>query len=276
MFPNEPTLSNSLDPSIKSIKQNVHTAVGDIRQPWIDLGNKCGVSEFTSKALFTLGMMRRYVLSANAVLKEMRHHGFLSAYSLICSGIELLGRCTHQSLEVRQHPVSLSTERLEAGLNYIRNPRLHQGVIIETNHYTNSAGGYNTQDLVNLRNLVTHGACISKSSSIKADIELLHNLRVLIYGVPFDEIDPHLGQGPHKGALDRYCEELLAGDSNRCNQLASAAISPSPTHLQGGDFPLSTQVVNEMRNHVQRNLSGNNFPVSGGYSKRKDYFQLYR
>jgi hypothetical protein len=275
MFPNEPALSQSFDPSITSIDQNVRNTIGDIRQPWVEMGNQCGVSEFAAKALFALGMMRRYILSANAVLKEMRYHGFLSAYSLLSSSVELLGRCIHRDIEVRQHPVRHSGRRLKAGLEYIRNPSLQQGVIAETNHHTDAVGGYNVGDLMNLRNLVVHGACISHVPGIKADIELLHHLRVLLYGVPFDEQDPHLGLGPHRGALDRYCEELLAGDQNRCNQLATAAISPSPTRLQGGDFPFSVQVVNEMREHVQQNLATNRFPLSGSYSDSEDFFRLY-
>jgi hypothetical protein len=274
MFPYQPALSQFLDPAVP-VSQTVRTAIGDIQQPWIDLGQVCGVSAFAAKALFSLGMMRRYILSANAVLKELRFHGFLSAFALLSNTIELLGRCTHLELEKRQHPTAQSTERLKAGFEFVKNPRLQAGVIVETNHYIDSNGGYNTDDLINLRNLAAHGACIVRVSQVKADIELLHNLRVLIYGVPFDELDPHLGQGPYPGALDRYYQELVAGNKIRCDQLATAAISPSPTRLQGGNWPLSAQVVNEINQHIQRNLSQGDLPVSGGYTKTHDYFQLY-
>jgi hypothetical protein len=147
---------------------------------------------------------------------------------------------------------------------------------VETNHYTDAMGGYKVDDLINLRNLVAHGACIVKVSQIKADIELLHNLRVLIYGVPFDEQDPHLGQGPHPGALDKYCEQLRSGNKIKCDQLASSAISPSPTQLMGGDWPFSTKVINEIMQHIKSNDEKDRFPISGGYSKVQDHFQLYK
>jgi hypothetical protein len=274
MFPYQPALSQFIDPTIL-VSQTIQTAIGDLQQPWIDLGQVCGVSAFAAKALFSLGMMRRNVLSANAVLKEQRFHGFLPAFALLSISIELLGRCTHPELEKRQHPTAKSMDRLKAGFEFIKNPRLQANVIVETNHYIDANGGYNTDDLLNLRNLAAHGACIVKVSQVKADIELLHNLRVLIYGVPFDEIDPHLGQGPYAGALDRYYQELVAGNKTRCEQLATAAISPSPTQLQGGSWPLSAQVVNEILQHIQRNLSQGYLPISGGHTKTYDYFQLY-
>ena len=274
MFPCQSALSQFLDPTV-SVKQAVRTAIGDIQQPWIDLGKEWRMSAFDAKALFSLGMMRRYILSANSVLKELRFHGFLSAFALLSSAIELLGRCTHPNLEVRQHPIEKSMDRLTAGFEYIKNPRLQAGVVVETNHYINANGGYNVDDLINLRNLAVHGACIVRVSQVKADIELLHNLRVLIYGVPFGELDPHLGDGPVAGALDRYYGELVAGNSIRCEQLATSAISPSPTQLQGGNWLLSTQVVNEITQHIQSNLAQGNLPVGGGHTKAQDHFQLY-
>src|SRR4030042_6469570 len=107
MFQNEPQLSQYLDfPGVRASDRNT---VGDIRQHWIDIGATLRISAFTAKALFALGIMQRYVLSANSVLKEIRHLGFLSAYSLLSSGIEVLGRCIHDNIGVRQNPVSGST-----------------------------------------------------------------------------------------------------------------------------------------------------------------------
>ncbi len=274
MFTYQPALSQFLDSTV-SVSHTVRTAIGDMQQPWIDLAQVCGVSAFDAKALFSLGMMRRYILSANSVLKELKFHGFLSAFSLLSSAIELLGRCIHPDLKKRQHPIDFSKDRLKAGFEFIKNPRLQPGVIVETNHYIDAHGGYNVDDLINLRNLAAHGSCIVRVSQIKADIELLHNLRVLIYGVPSDENDPHLGYGPIAGALDRYYEQLFAGNRVSCDQLATAAVSPSPTQLQGGNWPLSAQVVNEINQHIRHNLSQDNLPISGGYIKAQDHFQLY-
>lgn len=264
MFPYEPPLSQHVDdPGIKH-------QVGDIRQPWVDLGNQCKVSEFAAKALFSLGMMRRYVLCANAVLKHMRHRGFPSAYGLLTSGIELLGRCIHPAKKVRQHPVSCSGDRLEEGFNYIGLHHLPAGVIVKTNHYS-----YSSEDLKHLRNLVVHGACITRASLIKGDIELLHELRRAFYCVPAGEIDPGGSAGPIKGALDRYYEALASGDRGVCEKLATAAISPVPLQLQQGAWPFDIQVVNETRQLVQENLDKGNFPISGGHTKVDDNFQLY-
>ena len=68
MFFCEPTLSQYID-----LGEELRSKVGDIRQPWVDVSNKCGVSPFAAKALFALGMMRRYILSANVILKNMGH-----------------------------------------------------------------------------------------------------------------------------------------------------------------------------------------------------------
>lgn len=278
IFPYQPTLSTNLDdPYFNTGKPNsIRMAVGDISAPWSDLGGMCGTSPFAAKVLFVIGMTRRYVLLANAVLKETRHHGFLSAYGLLSSGIELLGRCIHPDKKVRQDPISDSQERLIEGLNYLKDPRLNPGVIVETGFYTNINGGYTASDLTNLRNLSVHGASISRVPDTKADIELLHNLRVLFWGVPFDESPhPHLGQGPHQGAIDRYFEELTSGNTTKCEYLASAGITPSPTQLQGGNWPFSTFIVNEIKNIIEENIENGRFPVSGNHTKANDHFQLY-
>src|SRR5688572_6554986 len=111
MFAYEPLPTQFLDDP--KIELSVRNAIGDIRQPWIDLGGKLGISPFEAKALFALGMMRQYVLSANAVLKVLRHSGFLSACGLVGSGVELLGRCIHADKKVRQDPIGESMKRLE-------------------------------------------------------------------------------------------------------------------------------------------------------------------
>jgi hypothetical protein len=267
MFPYKPPLCQYI---------NIQ-GVGDIRQPWVDLGKGCGVSDFAAKALFTLGLMRRYILSANAVLRIMDYRGFLSAYGLLSSGIELLGRCVHEDIDCRQHPTSKSRKRLEAGLEYIKRPHLRAGVIVETNHYPEASDGYSVNDLVNLRNLVIHGACIAEASQIKSDIELLHELRRAFYGTPSGEKDPHVaGEGPLKGALDRYYDELASGNQVMCDRLADAAISPGPLQFQGGDWPLNVQIIHEIREHIESNLEAKRLPIIGGYTEEEDSFQLYR
>lgn len=268
MFTNEPLPIQYLDdPGIGS---NVRNAVGDIRQPWIDLGSEFGISAFAAKALFALGMMRRYVLSANAILKDLRHLGFLSACGLLGSGVELLGRCIHQDKKARQDPVSESMNRLQVGFEYIRRPHLSSGIVVETNHDT-----YDAQELSNLRNLAAHGGCLTKASQIKGDIELLHELRKAFYGILVEEIDPHEGKGPAKGAIDRYYEILASGDTEMCNRLATAGISPVPLKLQAGAWSFDARVVTETKQLIERNLALSRFPVSGGHSRTYDYFQLY-
>lgn len=273
MFPYEPPLSQFLDDP--EVKASIRNAVGDIRQPWIDIGATLGMSAFAAKALFALGIMRRYVLSANSVLKDLRHLGFLSAYSLLSSGVEVLGRCLHEDKIVRQDPVGRSTERLLAGFDFSRRSHLPAGVVVETNHFTQSRGGYNAHELTNLRNLTAHGGCITKNIQTKGDIELLHELRKAFYGIPEGENDPHQGQGPIKGAIDRYYELLASGDRVTCEKLATAGISPAPLKLQSGGWPFDTQIIDEINRHIKDNLSKNRFPISGDHSKANDYFQLY-
>lgn len=273
MFTYEPLPVQYLDDP--GIKPNVRTAVGDIRQPWVDLGSEFDISAFAAKALFALGMMRRYVLSANAMLKDLRHLGFLSACGLLGSGIELLGRCIHPDKKVRQDPVSESMRRMEEGFVFISRPHLPSGVVVETNHYPRASGGYNAQELKNLRNLAAHGGCLTKASQIKGDIELLHELRKAFYGIPAGEIDPHEGQGPVKGAIDRYYEVLASGDKEMCERLATAGISPIPLKLQDGAWPFDARVIAETKQHIQENLTLGRFPISGGYTKAYDHFQLY-
>lgn len=266
MFPYQPSLTSSLAGSPK---------VGDIRQPWIDLSGRCGMSEFSAKSLFAVAMMLQFVESANAILHQMRFRGFLSAFELMASGVELLGRCVHPDPTVRQHPTQRSRDRLEAGLNFVKVPRLPAGVIVETNHFPASQGGYSAQDLQRLRNFTTHGACIDATQGVKADIELLHQVRKAFLGVPIGEDEPHDGPGPIAGALDRYLAQLLAGDRALCEQLATAAISPTPLSLHGGAWPFADQLVNAMKGQVDDNLARGLPAVIGGYTKGEDHFQLY-
>lgn len=273
MFTYEPLPIQYLDAS--GLKQNVQNAVGDIRQPWVDLGSESGISAFAAKALFALGMMHRYVLSANVILRDMRHLGFLCAYGLLGSGCEILGRCIHQDKTVRQDPVSGSSERLQAGLEFIARSHLPSGMVVETNHYTKENGGYNADDLKNLRNLAAHGGCLTKASQIKGDVELLHELRKAFYGVLIEETDPHEGEGPIKGAIDRYYETLASGDREMCDRLATAGISPVPLKLQRGAWPFDARTVVETKRLIEENLRLGRFPISGGHTKTQDYFQLY-
>jgi hypothetical protein len=273
MFIYEPLPVQYLDdPKIKS---GVRNAVGDIRQPWVDLGSQLGVSAFEVKALFALGMMRRYFLSANTIVRDFRHLGFLSACGLIGSSVELLGRCIHSSRKVRQDPVSESMNRLEEGFSFIRRPHLPPGIVIETNHYPKATGGYKAEDLKNLRNLAAHGGCLTNAMNIKGDIELLHELHKAFYGIPIDEIDPHEGSGPIRGAIDRYYDLLASGDKEMCDRLASAGISPIPLKLQRGAWPFDTRVITETKQLIENNIKLNRFPISGGYKKSSDFFQLY-
>ncbi len=271
MFPNEPTLSPYID------NPQLRDQVGDIRQPWIDLGNNCGISPFAAKALFALGMMRRYILSANIVLKDMEQPGFISAYSLLSSGVELLGRCIHPDKSIRQHPKFESPKRLEAGFKFIKRPLLPADVVVETNHYVAANGGYSAEDLSNLRNLVTHGGCITPAPQIKSDVELLHELRKAFYGVPTGETDPHEGKGPLKGALDRYYDILASGDAEMCDRLATAAISPVPYKSRKDDWLwlFDAQIIDDTNRLIEHNLAMGLFPISGSHTKGDDAFQLY-
>lgn len=253
---------------------NSQSKVGDIKTPWIDIGSKLGISDFEAKAFFALGMMRRYYLSANAVLCEQRHFGFLSAYELLSSGVELLGRCIHDDQNVRQNPVSKSMNRLEKGFEFLRPVHLPANVVVETNHYTVQNGGYSADDLKNLRNLATHGGVIS-STPIKGDIELLHELRKAYFGILEGESDPHRGTGPIPGAIDRYCELLMRGDADTCARLADAGISPVPVQFQGQAWPFDVQLIRDIRDWIDNNLSNRRNPVSGGHQFREDCFQLY-
>ena len=273
MFTYEPLLFQYLDDP--GISQQIRQDVGDIRKPWVDLGSTVGISPFAAKALFTLGMMRRYVLSANAILKDLRHLGFLSACGLIGSAVELLGRCTHQDKFVRQDPRSGSMKRLEEGFNFIKRPHLPLGVIVSTNHYPVQNGGYNICDLQNLRNLAAHGGSLSSATQIKGDIELLHELRKALYGIPFDEVDPNDGQGPVRGAIDRYYEILASGDRKMCDRLATAGISPIPVRFQAGSWPFDAIIIAEIKQLIEENVKLGRYPISGSHSKAYDYFQLY-
>ena len=268
MFTYEPLPIQYLD--AQGIGQTVRNSVGDISQPWIDLGLEFSISAFAAKALFALGMMRRYILSANAILKDLRHLGFLSACGLLGSGVELLGRCTHQDGKVRQDPVGESMNRLQAGFEYIRRPHLPLGIVVETNHNT-----YDAQELKDLRNLASHGGCLTKAQQIKGDIELLHELRKAFYGIPIEETDPHEGNGPAEGAIDRYYEILASGDKEMCDRLATAGISPVPLELQAGAWPFDARVIVETKQLIEENLVLGRFPISGGHTKAYDYFQLY-
>lgn len=273
MFTYEPLPTQFLDAT--GINPNVRNAVGDIRQPWIDRGSELGISAFAAKALFALGMMRRYVLSANAILRDLRHLGFLSACGTMGSGVELLGRYIHPDKKVRQDPEHESMERLQAGFERIRRPHLPLGVVIATNQYPEENGGYNANDLKNLRNLAAHGGCLTRASQIKGDIELLHELRKAFYGIPVGEVDPHDGNGPMKGTIDRYYETLASGDTEMCNRLATAGISPIPLVLQGGAWLFDSRIITETKQLIEDNLRLGLFPISGGHTKAQDYFQLY-
>ena len=173
MFNYEPLPIQYLDDP--KIKTSVQKAVGDIRQPWVDLGAQLGSSPFAAKALFALGMMRRYFLSANTILRDFRHLGFLSACGLIGSGIELLGRCIHSKRKVRQDPVSESMKRLEEGFSFISRSHLPAGIVVETNHYPKEQGGYKAEDLKNLRNLAAHGGCLTNAQKIKGVLSFFTN-----------------------------------------------------------------------------------------------------
>jgi hypothetical protein len=148
-------------------------------------------------------------------------------------------------------------------------------MVVETNHYTKENGGYNADDLKNLRNLGAHGGCLTKASQIKGDIELLHELRKAFYGIPIEETDPHEGNGPRRGAIDRYYETLASGDREKCDRLATAGISSLPLKLQERAWPFDARIIAETKQLIEENLRLGRFPISGGHTKTHDYFQLY-
>ena len=209
------------------------------------------------------------------ILRDLRHLGFLSACGLLGSGVEILGRCIHQDRTVRQDPVSRSLDRLQAGFEFVRRCHLPSGMVVETNHYMKESGGYNADDLKNLRNLAAHGGCLTKESPIKGDIELLHELRKAFYGISIEETDPHEGEGPIEGAIDRFYKTLASGDREMCDRLATAGISPVPLRLQGGAWPFDARTIVETKQLIENNLRLGRSPISGGHTKTHDYFQLY-
>ena len=117
--------------------------------------------------------------------------------------------------------------------------------------------GYDkVDDLVNLRNLVIHGACIAAPTKIKGDIELLHELRKILFGIPVGESNSVGSRGPIEGAVDRYYGELIAGDADKCDRLASAAISPLHfLRLQDGAWPFAEQLVREIQQIIADNVN---------------------
>jgi hypothetical protein len=60
-----------------------------------------------------------------------------------------------------------------------------------------------------------------------------------------------------------------------CNCLASAGISPVPLRLQKGAWQFDTGVIVKAQELIEDNLTLDRFPISGGYKKCFDYFQLY-
>lgn len=264
LFPRQPSLAATLPSSGL-----------DIRQPWVDLAGRTGETEFSAKALFAVGLMLRYVESANAVLSQMRHRGFLSAFELLASAAELLGRCVHQDIRARQDPRAGSGARLDAGFTFIKLGRLPVGMILETNHFPASSGGYTAKDLATIRNFSTHGSAVDATGNLKADVELLHELRKALLGVLTGEMDPHLGRGPQPGAIDRFLGLLMAGDPTHCDRLADAAVSPEPLLLHGDNWRFADQVVQETAHLIRANTTNGSPPASGSMRFGEDHFQLY-
>jgi hypothetical protein len=268
MFHYEPKLTKLISNAKYS------NSVGDISKPWKNIGKTLNISTFRAKAYFAVGMIYRYISNANAILCSSKHNGFVSAYAILCSGVELLGRCIHKDINVRQNPVGNSGDRLDAGFEYISPSFLPKNIIVETNAYIVSKGGYSKDDLRNLRNMVVHGGVISLKN-LKGDIELLHQIRKGLFGILAGESDPHQGAGPIEGALDRFFDSLSNGNKMMCDHLASAAISPIPVQFQRGNWPFDVQLVVDTRKMIKKNLKNNLLPVSGGWSKTGDCFQLY-
>jgi hypothetical protein len=274
MFPApEPRLARLLRKTTKKttkksgirIDSKLKRDVGDIRQPWIDLGSQCAVTRFTAKALFAFGIMIYYVDAANRILRHSGVWGLLPAYGLLCTSVELLGRCTHPKQYLRQHPSQGSGKRLEHGLERCR---MSRKAIIATNHHE-----YNVRDLTELRNLVVHGACISRyPDDIKVDIELLHELRRSILGTPKGEERGGGQRGPLPGALDKYWDDLQTQLEYR-RRLASAGITPVPLQFEG--FTFDRRIIGQTKELIRHNLSGQRLPISGSHARHRDYFQLY-
>ena len=163
---------------------------------------------------------------------------------------------------------------MSEGLGYIRDPlsKLSSDIVVGTNHYS-----YDVESLINLRNLSIHGSCIAAPGTIRGDIELLHELRKLIYGIPIGESNSLGKAGPISGAIDRYFEELKSGDKNRCDRLASAAISALHfLKLQNGDWPFAKTLINDLMQDIANNKSNGQPPISGSHTRQNDCFQLYK
>ncbi len=266
MFPYKPPLSQYLTNVPSQLDNNLIKSIGDIKQPWADLADPPELDEFSAKTFFVIGMIRRYILSANAILGVMDHEEFLTAYLLLCVGIELLGRCCHPDKLIRQHPTNKSNERLKEGFEFIRRSHLPQSQVVATNHFKMENGGYSIEDLINLRNLVAHGGGITKATTIKGDVELLNELRTALWCVPNGDSDPQLGTGPREGALDRYFVMLATGDIEMCDRLASAAVSPVPVQLQQNHtWRFDKMLIEEIKDHINNNLQAGAPPVSGGF-----------
>ena len=50
---------STLIPQYPSVYQKLISAVGDMRQPWIEKGDAVGITPFDAKALFAIVMMKR-------------------------------------------------------------------------------------------------------------------------------------------------------------------------------------------------------------------------
>ena len=99
-------------------------------------------------------------------------------------------------------------------------------------------------------------------------------LRKALYCIPKGEVDPHQGEGPIEGAIDRYYNLLAYGDIDMCDRLATAGVSPVHLRLTK-TWPYDVAVVAETKRIIEVNLTNANCPVSGLHHKKCDAFQLY-
>jgi len=62
-----------------------------------------------------------------------------------------------------------------------------------------------------------------------------------------------------------------------CERLATAAISPIPYMKRKNDWLwlFDAQLVDEIKHLIEKNVAMGLFPVTGGHTKDKDFFQLY-
>lgn len=126
---------------------------------------------FETKAIYVFGMVRHLIESAGWALEHTRPYSF-PAYLLVCSAVELLGRCV---ADVNEDPIKFQ-RGLVRGLEIMIETCPHCGVTnirgrhsksswkADLDHVVVSAGGhdYTIGECKNLRNFMAHGMASPK------------------------------------------------------------------------------------------------------------------